>query len=91
VDKDIGQVENKLGVNDRPTTSRPETRSKTSRGARGRRRAIAAGEEERPETATPGRQKTAVGQRRSGGGDGGKPRVISEVYETTHNHIYMLH
>lgn len=33
--KDIGQVEHKLGLTDRPTTGRPGTRGRTARGKRG--------------------------------------------------------
>ena len=68
VNKDIGQVEHKLGVNDtpRPTTSRPGTRAKTSRG-RGRKSVSGAGEddENRPKT--------------QGGKKNNNFRVVSEV------------
>jgi len=69
VNKDIGQVEHKLGVNDapRPTTSRPGTRAKTSRGGRRGKAAAAAAaddEEQRPKTK---------------GGKNGGFRVVSEV------------
>ena len=66
MNKDIGQVEHKLGVNDRPTSSRPPTRSRTSRG--GRRGKKAAAEEPLPEK--PGTK---------GGNRNNKSRVVSEV------------
>ena len=58
MDKDIGQVEHKLGVNQRPATSRPATRAKTYRGGRRGRRSVA--EEEPEPVAKRGNNKSRV-------------------------------
>lgn len=72
-------MEHKLGVNDapRPTTSRPGTRAKTSRGGRRGKAAAAAAaaddEEQRPKTK---------------GGKNGGFRVVSEVSSYVIHHVY---
>lgn len=70
VDKDIGQVENKLGVTHeeaRPATTRPGTRARTSRGGRRKSTAAPAADEENAPSSKKGKK------------NGG--RVVSEVSE----------
>lgn len=71
VDKDIGQVEHKLGIDERPKTgqraasSRPGTRGRTARGKRAK---TATEKEAQPPPTRAGRKKNAAA-----------PKVVSEV------------